>query len=186
MRRKIVVLMGPSGCGKSTLEAYCKELGFPVNISHTTRKPRTGKTKEVHGVHYYFVLEQEFFQIDLAESNKYGSNYYGISKAEVERNFAISDTIIAVAELHGVKQLKEAYPNELEIVFVTLPLDEMEKRMRARGDSEEDIQFRLQRAIDEKEHEHGWIADHTIENWDLEESKAQLRKILGITDEQLV
>jgi guanylate kinase len=178
-KKRFVVLMGPSGCGKSTLEAYCKTLGLPVNISHTTRPSRNG---EVNGVHYYFVSEDQFFQTDLAENNKYGANYYGISKAEVERNFALNDTIVAVAELHGVKQLKEAFPEELEVVFVTLPMEEMERRMRVRGDAEKDIQFRLQRAIDEKEHEHGWIADHTIENWDLEESKSKLRRILGIAE----
>ncbi|WPS85575.1 AAA family ATPase (plasmid) [Brevibacillus halotolerans] len=186
MNRKMVVLMGPSGCGKSTLEGFCKELGYPVVISYTTRQPRTGNVNEIHGVHYYFVSEQEFAQIELVEKNKYGIDYYGISRAEVERNFAINNTIVAVAEIHGVKQLQEAYPDELEIVFVTLPLEEMEKRMRARGDSEKDIQSRLQRAIDEKEHEHGWIANHTIVNWDLNNSKAQLCKILGLSYEDII
>lgn len=183
MSRKMVVLMGPSGCGKTTLEAYSKDIGFPVIISHTTRSPRKG---EKNGLSYYFVSKEEFNQIDLAENNQYGENFYGISKSEVERNFAMNDTIVAVAELHGVKQLKEAYPDEVVVVYVTLTLEEMEKRMRARGDSEQDIQFRLQRAINEKEHEHGWIADHTIENWDLTESKTQFSKILGFVDEKAV
>lgn len=179
MKKQMVVLMGPSGCGKSTLEAYARELGYPVIISNTTRPPRG---KEINGIHYYFVPKVEFDTLELVENNKYGEHFYGISRAEVDRNFAISDTIVAVAEINGVKQLKEALPDELVIVFVTLPMDEMERRMRERGDSEENVQSRLQRAIDEKEHEHGWIADYTIENWDLEESKTRIRNILGIKE----
>jgi guanylate kinase len=181
MNERFIVLMGPSGCGKSTLEAYCRELNIPVNISNTTRTPRKG---EIDGFHYYFNTVEKFFQVDLAEKNKYGLNYYGISKVEIKRNFAINNVIVAVAEIEGVKQLKEAYPDELEVVFITIPLDEMEKRMRARGDSEENIQTRLLRAIEKKEHEHGWIADYTIVNWDLDQSKAQLRGILGVTSSE--
>ena len=55
---KLFILSGPSGAGKGTI---CKELlaqtDLQLSVSMTTRAPREG---EIHGVHYYFVDEEEF------------------------------------------------------------------------------------------------------------------------------
>ena len=55
---KLFILSGPSGAGKGTI---CKELlaqtDLELSVSMTTRQPREG---EIHGVHYYFVTEEEF------------------------------------------------------------------------------------------------------------------------------
>lgn len=180
MERKIYLLMGPSGAGKTTLGEYLKELGIPELVSHTTRPPRKG---EINGVHYHFVSVDEFKKIELAEFNEYPTNsgrFYGISKAEIESKLASHQKVFAVAELNGIKQLKKAYPNEVVVIFITASLEEMERRMRKRGDSEEVIQSRLKQAIENKEHEHKWIADYIIENNDLEKSKEQLKKIVGV------
>lgn len=62
-----LVISGPSGSGKGTLTSYLlKEAPsvFALSASYTTRKPREG---EVHGVHYYFVSEEEFLKVFSAK-----------------------------------------------------------------------------------------------------------------------
>ena len=55
---KLFILSGPSGAGKGTI---CKELlaqpDLELSVSMTPSQPREG---ELHGVHYYFVTEEEF------------------------------------------------------------------------------------------------------------------------------
>lgn len=175
MERKIFLLMGPSGAGKTTLGGYLKELGIPELISHTTRPLRKN---EVNGIHYHFVSDDEFKKLDLIESVVYDGHHYGLSKGEVEQKLALNNKVFVVAELNGAKQIKEVYPNEVVVIFITVSLQEMEKRMRERGDSEESIRKRLKRAIQNKEHEHSRFADYIIENYDLKKSKKRLREII--------
>lgn len=183
-QEEIVVFYGPSGCGKSTLIEYCRSIGLPVAVNFTTRSLRK-KDNEVNGVHYHFVSEEQFFATDLVEKNAYpsedGLKWYGIGKEEIRSKFEQNNQIIVIAEINGIKALKEAFPDQVRAIFVTVPLDEMEKRMRKRGDSEQNIQVRLTNAIERKEHEHAYIADHIIENWDLDESKSKVREILGLS-----
>lgn len=175
MKQKIFLLMGPSGSGKTTLGGYLKELGIPELVSHTSRPPRKG---EVNGVNYYFVDKEKFMDLELIEFVEYDGHYYGMSKDEVRRKFAQSNKVFVIAEFNGAKQFKEAYPQEIVIIFITIPLAEMEKRMRERGDSEKSIKRRIERAIQQKEHDNKWIADYVIENINLEKSKEQLKKIV--------
>lgn len=183
-QEEIVVFYGPSGCGKSTLIEYCRSIGMPVAVNYTTRDLRV-KDNEVDGVHYHFVSEEVFLQTDLVEKNAYpsenGLKWYGIGREEIRSKFEQNHQIIVIAEINGIKALKEAFPGQVRAIFVTVPLDEMEKRMRHRGDSELNIQVRIKNAIERKEHEQAYMADHVIENWDLEESKVKVREILGLT-----
>lgn len=176
--KKIFLLMGPSGSGKSTLGEYLETLGIPRLVSHTTRSPRKN---EVNGVDYYFVTEEEFKSLDMIEEVVYAGHCYGLSKKEVQKKLAKYDFVYSIVELRGVQQIKQVFPNEVVIIFITIPLEEMEKRMRMRGDSEEAIQKRIKHAIDMQEHEHGKIAGakYTIENMDLEKSKKILRDIIA-------
>ena len=58
-RPRLTVLSGPSGVGKSTVVAHMRKEHPEVwlSVSATTRKPRPG---EKHGVHYFFVTDDEF------------------------------------------------------------------------------------------------------------------------------
>ncbi len=175
--KKFFIMVGPSGCGKTTLGNYAKEeLGVPEVISHTTRTPREG---EIDGVSYYFVAEDVWQGIEKAEYSHYGGLNYCISKGEVEKRFAESDVIFAITDLNGANQLKELYP-QAQLIFVTIPLTEMERRMRARNDSEENIKKRINNAIDTDEHNNSVHADYVIENYILSESKLKLKNIMGL------
>ena len=64
---RLVVLAGPTAVGKGTVAAAVRAAHPEVwySVSATTRPPRPG---EQHGVHYWFVSEEEFdrtLQVDL-------------------------------------------------------------------------------------------------------------------------
>jgi guanylate kinase len=176
--RKIFILMGGSGTGKTTLGEYLKELGIAEMISHTTRAMRVN---EVDGITYYYVSREEFDRIDKIEWTEYPKKsglMYCLSRNEVEGKLSHYGSVFAITDSFGMKQVQEKYPNEVEVIYLTISLKEMERRMRSRGDSEEIIQSRLLQAKETKELENHAYADHIIENINLEDSKRQLKEIV--------
>lgn len=179
MARNIFVLMGGSGTGKTTLGNYLKEIGIPEIVSHTTRKMREN---EIPGETYYFIDREEFDSIEKVEWTEYPKDsgiFYCLSKNEVENKLSHYGSVFAITDQFGMKQLKDQYPNEVKVIYITIPLSEMEKRMRSRGDSEENIQKRLLQAKETGELNNYNLADFVIENIDLEESKKQISEIVS-------
>jgi guanylate kinase len=150
---RLIVLTGPSGVGKGTLLRSLlqrhPELYF--SVSATTRRPRPG---EINGKHYYFVsLEQ--FQVmvtngELLEWAEFAGNCYGTPRQPVEAQIAQGKLVILEIELEGARQIRHTFPEALRIFILPPSADELERRIRSRGqDSEEAIARRLNRAIAE-------------------------------------
>jgi len=66
----IYILIGPSGSGKT---AIGNNSGLVELKSHTTRNKREGENE---GNPYYFITEEEFFELDKVEETEYNGNYY--------------------------------------------------------------------------------------------------------------
>ena len=142
----LIVISGPSGVGKSSIvEAVLATTASVFSVSATTRPPRQGETD---GVDYHFVSRQEFLDAIAArqvlEWAEYGGNFYGTPKAQVEAAIDAGSNVILDIENDGAKQVKRAFPDAL-LIFITPPdLEELEKRLRGRGDTAEaDVQKRL-------------------------------------------
>jgi len=144
-----LVLCGPSGAGKSTLlkkmlEKYGQHFGF--SVSHTTRKPRDG---EEDGKAYHFVtkeiMEAAVGRGEFIEHAVFAGNMYGTSKAAVETVRSKGLICILDIDVQGVISIKKSELNP-NYVFVKPPsIQELEKRLKARGTETEDS---LQRRID--------------------------------------
>lgn len=143
----LICIIGGSGSGKSTLEdEIVIHDGFSKAISTTTRKKREG---EQDGRDYHFVDVTTFERLKednkLLESVEFSNNFYGLSKAELDKN---DDHLVLVVEPNGFIQIsKYIKKNNLNIktlvVFMDISDKERFKNMVKRGDNPADIQKRL-------------------------------------------
>ena len=180
-RGLMFILSSPSGAGKTTLadRLLSKDGELTLSISATTRQRRPG---EVHGQDYYFVSEEEFFQMRdnnefLEWANVFG-NYYGTPRGLVEETLKQGKDVLFDIDWQGAQQLDEAAGEDVVKVFVLPPSrTELEKRLRRRAqDPEEVVQTRMAKADAEISH---WAEyDYVIVNYEVDESEELLRSIL--------
>lgn len=177
---KLIVVSGPSGVGKGTVLGIMmekrKDLRF--SVSATTRKPRPG---EQEGVHYYFVTRQRFEEMiaggEMLEYDEHAANYYGTPRGQAEEKLRHGSVLLDI-EPAGAKQVKAAAP-EAVLIFVMPPsLEELEHRLRSRGDTPEDqIRMRMERAAWEME-QRAWY-DYVVVNDDAERCAGEILTILA-------
>ena len=146
---KLFIVSGASGVGKSTVlqlvMAARNDLKF--SVSATTRSPRPG---EQEGVHYYFVTKEKFRDMiengEFLEHDAHMDNFYGTPKFQVEEKVKASHVILDI-EPNGAFAVRESWPGA-KLIFVAPPsMEELERRLRGRGDTpEEQVLLRLKRA----------------------------------------
>ena len=149
---KLFILSGPSGAGKGTI---CKELlaqtDLELSVSMTTRQPREG---EIHGVHYYFVTEDEFVErigADgfLEHAEVYGRRY-GTPKEPVIEKLKQGIDVILEIDIQGALKVKENYPDGVFIFILPPSMAELRKRLTGRGtETAEAIEMRLGETLKE-------------------------------------
>lgn len=147
---RVVVIAGPSGVGKGTLLQRLQEKHPKIHfsVSATTRSPRPG---EVHGQHYFFVTPVDFEAMvaagELLEWAEFAGNCYGTPRQPVEEQVKQGNLVILEIEVEGARQVRQTFPAALQIFVLPPSLEELEQRLRNRGqDSEASIQRRLARA----------------------------------------
>jgi guanylate kinase len=173
----LLVVSGPSGVGKSSVvNALTQRMEFHFSVSWTTRERRPG---ESDGVDYVFVdrtrFEEAIAQGGFLEWAEYSGHLYGTPRKPVLAELDRGKDVLLDIENEGAGQVKHAYPQAL-LVFVLPPsMDELERRLRGRGDtSQQDIERRLQIAQDQiaeaserfdylvTNHEVGAVADEIV------------------------
>ena len=177
---KLIVISGASGVGKGTVLGIMmkkrKDLSF--SVSATTRPPRPG---EIDGVHYYFITREKFEAMiaagDFLEYDAHAANYYGTPRAQAEEKQARGPVLLDI-EPKGARQVKEKAPDAVLIFIMPPSTQELERRLRGRGDtSEEQIKMRMERATWEME-QRVWY-DHVVINDDPERCAEEILKIIA-------
>ena len=150
---QLIVMTGPSGVGKGTLvRALLKRHpDLHLSVSVTTRSPRPG---ELNGREYYFVDRHQFNEMiangELLEWAEFAGNYYGTPLMAVKDKLESGKSVLLEIELEGARQIRQTFPGALRIFIMPPSMDELERRLRSRGqDSEDSIIRRLRRAKEE-------------------------------------
>jgi guanylate kinase len=148
---RLIVFTGPSGVGKGTLLRSLRSRypALKLSISATTRSPRDG---EVDGQDYFFISRDKFQSMvergELLEWAEFAGNLYGTPKDSVTKEVEAGHWVILEIELEGARQVRETFPDALQLFVLPPSIEELESRIRLRGkDADEAIQRRLQRAL---------------------------------------
>jgi guanylate kinase len=131
----VFVVTGPSGAGKGTLIQLVLPR-FPelaLAVSATTRARRPG---EEEGTHYWYLDRDEFDRrVDegaFLEWVDYVGNRYGTLNSEIDRLRAEGRAPLLELETDGALRVKRRVEGAVT-VFVTAPLDELERRLDERA-----------------------------------------------------
>ena len=170
-------MFGPGGAGKGTLvdRLLARVPNLWLSRSWTTRARRAGEPEDA----YLFVDRETFMRHRDAggflEWVELLPDYFmGTPLPDPPPGH---DMVLEI-DIRGGKQVRARYPEETVLILVLPPSrEELEARMRRRGDSEELVRARLELAENE-ETEGREIADHVIVNDDVDRATADLAGIV--------
>ena len=138
----LIVVSGPSGAGKDTIvnRVIDEMKDTKLSISMTSRDPRG---KEVDGVDYYFVTNEEFEEIIkndefLEYAIVHNNKYYGTPKAKLEEDLNKGKNVILVIDIQGALKVKEKVEEALFIFIMPPSMEELKDRLIKRNTETKD------------------------------------------------
>ena len=177
---KLFVFSGASGVGKSTVlkKVMSQREDLVFSVSATTRPPRPG---EEDGVAYYFITKEQFEDMiakdAFLEYDNHAKNYYGTPMSEVEKKLSTGNLVLDLEPV-GARNVKNKRPDAVLIFIMPPSQEELERRLRGRGDTPEDqIQIRLERAKWEMD-QRFWY-DYQVTNLDADACAEEILKIIA-------
>ena len=152
----LFVLAAPSGGGKTSLtrELLIREPGIRLSVSYTTRPPRPG---EQHGVHYHFVDEPTFMQLNgrgefLEHAHVHG-NWYATSATWLQQQIQEGHDVLLEIDWQGAAQVRLLIPSAVLIFILPPSQASLRDRLTKRGqDSPAVIARRSEAAREEMRH----------------------------------
>jgi guanylate kinase len=112
---------------------------------------------EVDGEHYNFV-DRPTFEAMLAngaflEHAQVFGNYYGTARAWVEEQLERGQDVVLEIDWQGARQVRAAWPQSVGVFILPPSRDELERRLRRRGqDDDATIARRMREAVSEISH----------------------------------
>ena len=172
----IFIVSGPGGVGKGTIvnALVGRDPQLWLSRSWTTRAQRPGEADAAYVFTDAPTFERRIADGGFLEWTEFLGNYYGTPTPEPRRG---TDVVVLEIEVDGARQVKALHP-EAVLIFVLPPSrDEQQRRLRGRGDPEEKVDQRLQKAVDEEPVGLA-LANHVVVNDDLERTVHEMIEII--------
>jgi len=150
MSKKIFIFVGASASGKTTTENMLIDAGYVDRIiSYTSRDIRPDIEKD--GVDYYFRSVKECLsQKNVLEIHITPEWVYSVSEEELLSHEGDKDLIYSCINVKPAEDMYNYIKNnnldiEPVIVFFNINIEQRIKLLKARGETDEDINLRLSR-----------------------------------------
>jgi guanylate kinase len=182
---RLIIISGPSGAGKSTVVASLLEkceLPLQASVSATTREPRDA---EIEGKHYFFLSDERFAELKSQDAfleckEVFGrGHWYGTLREQVAAGLDSGKWVILEIDVQGALAILEKEElNPITVFIHPGNMDELEKRLRARGtETEEAITRRLETAGKEMRYLHRY--QYEIINGNVDTAVAEICQLLN-------
>ncbi len=177
----VFIVSAPSGAGKTTLtrKVLSDYPDMSLSVSCTTRDPRAG---EIPGKDYHFVSEAVFKRMlaagDFAEWAEVHGKLYGTPRRLLEGQLRRGRDVLLDIDVQGARQIKKHFLSAVSIFVLPPSLDELRRRLAARGtDARKTIEQRWRNARHEIQEIQGY--DYFILNRDVKEAVRRLAAIIA-------
>ena len=137
----VVVLIGPGGVGKGTIAARLVEADDRLVLSRSwTTRPQRGTERG----HEYVFVDRETFEAGIddglfLEWAQFQGNLYGTPRPALASG---ADVLLEI-EVQGAEQVRREHPDAVVCLILPPSMDDLEERLRRRGDGEDHVRRRL-------------------------------------------
>jgi guanylate kinase len=176
----VFIISAPSGSGKSTLVNKVRQTvpNLEFSISYTTRKPRGN---EQNGCEYFFITREQFKDMIakdqfLEYAEVFSEDYYGTAQRFWQKAEENGSDLLLDIDVQGAEQIRRKIPSTVSVFILPPNREELERRLRERGQNPRDLQRRLDEAG--REIENYGKYDYILVNDRLDESVEGLEAIL--------
>ena len=177
----VFMVVAPSGAGKSSLVRALldRDPSIVLSISCTTRAPRPG---EEDGREYRFVTPEAFNDMregqQLLEWAEVHGNFYGTPRDRIDAATKAGQDVLLEIDWQGARQVRQRYPEAIGIFILPPSIEELESRLKARGqDAPQVIARRLLAAGGEIAH--APECEYVIINQEFSVALAELNQIVS-------
>jgi guanylate kinase len=172
---RIFIVSGPGGVGKGTIvnALVDRDPRLWLSRSWTTRAQRPGERSGAYVFTDRVEFERRMEAGGFLEWTSFLGNYYGTPTPDPDSG---RDVVLEI-EVDGARQVKTLHPEAILIFVLPPSRAEQQRRLRGRGDPEDKVDQRLQKALDEEPVGLA-IADHVVVNDDLERTVAEMMEII--------
>lgn len=170
------VISGPGGVGKGTVvdELMAKSDDLWLSRSWTTRDPRPGESPDA----YNFVTRQQFLAHVENDGFLEWVEFLDYLQGTPVPTPPDGHAVILEIDVQGAAQIKAMNPAAVLVFIDTPSVDEQERRLRARGDSDERVAMRLEKAVAEREAA-AELGSTTLINDDLDSTVEELAALIA-------
>jgi guanylate kinase len=186
-RGRLIVISAPSGAGKTSLvkALLASEPSLRLSVSHTTRERRP---TEQQGREYHFVSVPEFERLrdsgEFLEHARVFGNFYGTSRAFVERQLAAGHDVVLEIDWQGAQQVRRAMPQCVSVFILPPSRQALAERLDRRAtDTAEVVARRLADAAGDMSHYRE--ADYVVVNDDFARAAEDLKRIIAGNSDDL-